>query len=750
VVLAPSLSGGSPAWSQLLASAGAFVLFAGYLIGWRGGVSMASFVLPATLAAAFTLVQLVPLPAGLVGFLSPLALEVRTEAARAAPALLPLTLDVPATVIALIRGLACLGLLVVVAAVAGATQRARVLLITLALVGGALAVVALLGRSFWPDQFLGPSPPQDKPGSGFFATFVNGNHIASLLGLSALISMGLAIESSGALRGAAAASAALSVTVLLATGSRAGAAAFALGATIFVALVGKPRWGWARALALAGLLLALASAAGLAANDLLRSRMFPDNPATLWDNQKTRGWRASLNLAADYPWTGVGRGAFEAPATAYRKQTEGVRLSNPENILLQTSTEWGFPVTALLAVLVGLAAFRVGRVLPKLEPSTQAAACGVLAVLLHEMADFGLETTGVALPTVVALAVVVARAERVREKTRPEARPLPLRMVAPAAGVWALALAGAAWALPRTLEADGSRALRAVQTRAPDGESQIAAAIRRHPADYYLELLAATHAMAVPPAQRKVDVIQRLNRALTLYPADGASHALAARWLAGNGRRSQAAIEYRLALEAGADVSLTELFAALGPELVASAVPQAPDSLLDAANFLLGKGRVNDADQLSRRALQLAGDRERAAVARAQLALGSEAAPFRRAAGGDLLEHATRPESYGTAARTLQKGGDLSGADRALAEGLAAHANNGSLVLIAAQLQLERGDLDGASRVLRTNRSAVFSLAERASVEQLLADIAEKAGDTAGATAARARARALLKMQSAN
>ena len=37
-------------------------------------------------------------------------------------------------------------------------------------------------------------------------------------------------------------------------------------------------------------------------------------------------------MAREFPWTGVGRGAFEGPAAAFRQHSEGVRLVFPENL----------------------------------------------------------------------------------------------------------------------------------------------------------------------------------------------------------------------------------------------------------------------------------------------------------------------------------------------------------------------------------------------------------------------------------
>src|SRR6185369_11998617 len=98
-------------------------------------VRSVALALPAAIAVGLTALQLVPVPAAVVRLLSPRAFEMRTEADGVARAFLPLTLDVPATVLELGKGMACLALLLVVGTAARRSSRARPLLLTLAFVG---------------------------------------------------------------------------------------------------------------------------------------------------------------------------------------------------------------------------------------------------------------------------------------------------------------------------------------------------------------------------------------------------------------------------------------------------------------------------------------------------------------------------------------------------------------------------------------------------------------------------------------
>ena len=83
--------------------------------------------------------------------------------------------------------------------------------------------------------------------------------------------------------------------------------------------------------------------------------MLPASSRQLVENQKTRGWLDGLRMAVDYRWTGVGRGAFEAPLRAYRSDDEEVRLVYVENFVVQSAAEWGLAATAALFVAAALA-----------------------------------------------------------------------------------------------------------------------------------------------------------------------------------------------------------------------------------------------------------------------------------------------------------------------------------------------------------------------------------------------------------
>lgn len=732
---APLAVGGAPPAAQLLLSSAALLLLFVYAI-MRGdsGLRPVPFFGVALLALGVTLFQLVPLPAFLVGLLSPLARALRDEAASGAR-FMPLTLDVPATWLALMRGLACASLLLVVGGVIESARRARQLL---AMVAGAcllVALVALAQRAADVQSILGIYRPRSQPGFGVYGTFVDVNHAASLLAFGTLIAVGLAVEMRGVARVVAGAAAALMIVALFVTMSRSGVMGLAAGGFLLVALLTARATSLPRALAVATITIIVAAGLTLYGSAGMRARL-TGHAGELVHNQKTRGWIDGMRMAADYRWTGVGRGAFESPVSAYREHDEGVRLVYPESIVVQATSEWGFPATLALLALALAAVRRYGPAIARATPGVIGAASAVVAVLVHDLGDFSLELPGVAFPAAIALGVVAGRLAAGERRRGPRGERIPPRAWLPLWTAAALALLAAGVSSAHTLDADYQR-LHDAAARGEFDERALQAAIARHPADEYMELLAAQRSMRLgsPP-----DALHHLNRALRLHPGDAQAHLLTARLLVALKRPSQAALEYRLGNDGAVPANLDELVRELGGHVVET-VPQTPASLVQLAYALYGRGHRAEGDAVARQAVVVSDGQIAMLTARVQLALQFEALPALALAARELLADADSVEAIALAARALARAGAAAESRAAIDAGLKLHANDATLILTGAELRLGAGDLVGARQVLARSARASLSLTERQHAEELLAEIAEKSGDPAAAAVARARAR---------
>ncbi len=732
----PLLIGSVHPWTQVGLSLAALVLFGAYAISrGRHGLRVVPFLLPGVIAVGYTILQLVPLPAGFIRWLSPSAFELRADAAGgSAPAWMPLTLDVPATALEVIKGLACLGLMMCAVGVARSPQRSRRVLVAISLLAASLAVLAMVQKMTGAQDILGLYHPRHLAGTGVFGTFVNGNHAAALFSMGCLLSVGLALEFEAGARLGMLLAAGLTFAGVLLTTSRSGALGLGVGAFGLVGTMMARRFGWARGLAVGFVLILLGSGATLWVSDGLRARVLPANVENLVLAQKLRGWRDGMILARHYAWTGVGRGAFEAPLLAYRDDDESVRLVYPENVAVQASAEWGFPIALLLAALLFLAARRVVPRVWEREPSTVAAGCAVVAALVHDAGDFSLEFPGIAFPAAALLGIVIGRAYEGAGEAR-KVR-LPVSMIGAVIGIWAVALVGSAFAAPHTLLADSDR-LSKLAGAAPAAALQ--AALERHPADYQLELVAAEQAIRT----KRPEVMQHLNRALWLHPTNSLAHRLAARVLAGEGHRAQAALEYRLASR-GIPIPPEEIHAVVGDRII-DAVAQQPAPLFVLAQYLVYKKRIELAVAACGRAVELAGRSEASLVQWLTIAQSTRDPKWIKQAVSALLDSTPSPGGYLAAATALTQAGDLPGADEAIRRGRVAHPDAGSLVLQGARLRLEAKDVAGAQALLRHGADGTLSLSERKQAEELLADIADHSGDIEGAILARARARLLAR-----
>jgi tetratricopeptide (TPR) repeat protein len=242
---------------------------------------------------------------------------------------------------------------------------------------------------------------------------------------------------------------------------------------------------------------------------------------------------SSLPMLLQAPAIGFGRGAFSAAFV--RELGPSKRFYYPENIVVQWAAEWGVVFALLLLALVVLCiarGFRSARTLPQVGALT-----GLVAIGVHDLADFSLEMSGVA---VVAAAMMGAAADSPRMRPAVSLRGLCL-------GVSLMAFVGAALAaslherdIP-TLERDIRGALEMqeysrVRELVDDG-------LRVHPAEPIFALAGAEVAVR----QRAPKAAHWLNRSQQLAPLWSAPHLLAARWLFQTNRHDQGLIELRQA-----------------------------------------------------------------------------------------------------------------------------------------------------------------------------------------------------------
>ena len=542
------LGGGTP-WGARIASAGALLAPLPLLSAHRSQQRVPALLLFLVGAASLTLVQLVPVPATWLGHVAPLtgAVVADTGQVLGQPARwAPISLDPPSTVIELAK--LCGYIAFAIAALHLAHNRAgrHWLMASVAVVGAALAAIGLTHEALGATSLFGLHQPSFEAAS-LLSPLLNHNHFAGLQTMAACAAVGLAL-SAPKRRPLWLCVAALCIATGLLLASRGGAAGLVFGLGVTVALNRQPHrgslsasiGGWVAA-GSAFALLAFVSSDGLMTE-------FADTRASEFSAPGTKfdAWRASTELIAAQPWTGVGRGAMTPALTAVFEPSARHTYTAIENEYLQIVLDWGL-VGAL--VLLAMAALFAVRAVRGWEPSSirAGAAGGFAGLLLQNVVDFGLQLPGLVLPALACAAVLTPVRLRVRRSSS-------RLWIQRGLGWCALAGVVATTFMPVATTAreefdELAPQVRSANTQAAPLTQELERAIGRHPGDYLLVGLLAEHLYR----QGDRRSVAYVNRALLLHPYQPDLHRLAARILLRAGRPAQARLEYRSAIRHASD-----------------------------------------------------------------------------------------------------------------------------------------------------------------------------------------------------
>lgn len=528
--------------------------------------------------AGYLGLQLIPMPPGLLSWLSPAAWELYRSAHQPVglfPAWRPLSLDPPATLYEAARLLGLAGLLVVLDHRARSSDKGRLeVLLPPALTVAALAAVALVLHATGQTSLLGWWSIEGTT-TPLVSPIRNENHFAGALGVAMLVLAGVAARSheSPWLRRGAIAAALVCVSTLSISTSTGGAVAAGVGLAVF-ALLSRTRrtsaWPIVGVMVacVVVLLMALPSSGlgGLRRLEASQGKLAPMGIA--------------LSIAGEYPVFGAGRGAFRTLHDRHRIETSAVTFTHVENEPLQAVAELGWPVglAAVALVLMALAALlRKGRT-SVVEAGAAAAAVGLV---IHNLVDFSLQYSGAYL-----LVALLAGATRTKEVPRP--------VVVWGAGATGLAVVGLAFvvSLP-ALPVEESRLEALVSTPAVTDaqvEEEARALLSRRPASYVAAQAVIQRAvLSQEPIGKRAAWLGTL---LELAPKNGHAHLLAGEALASLGAKGQALLEWRQAAALG--VPSVERVLRWYPQFdaVLEASPAEPLQIVEMANRLVAAGRA--------------------------------------------------------------------------------------------------------------------------------------------------------------
>jgi predicted Zn-dependent protease len=520
--------------------------------------------------------QLLPVPAALHA-LSPGAVrvfEVSLAPLGLYPAARPLSLDPAGSARELAKAIGCTAAFVAAWSYSDTRLRKDRIVVGLALAGVGVSAVTLGAPLLGLGDLLAPRFP-----------FVNPNHLAGFLNLTAFVALGLAFRAHGQARALwAIAFAGVGASVFLSL-SRGGIGAFLTGAGVFVGLQVLRRELTvegshpARQAAIVAVVGAAVGIAAFLALDPVLAELRTVRGAA--GDVKVRLLAPAVQLLRDFSLLGAGPGAFQSVFAAYQSESAGVTFTHLENEWVQPSIDLGLPAGVLLVGTFAWIWWSASR-RKDLSSTYVGLLAGTAAVATHNAFDFSLAILGVSLPFAVAMGLLARALPAV------PVRPWVLR----AGIVTAFAVSGAALAVSATHDLDSEH--RAVeQAHGAKGTAEAArAALAWHPADWYSQ---ATAGVRVAAEQGCHAGLPWLLRAMALDPGAPGPHLAAARCLA---HRNDAAAkrEYRLAILYGDEQALGEA-ARRYPRLedLSEIAPDTPDGLLALGQVLLSANRSADA-----------------------------------------------------------------------------------------------------------------------------------------------------------
>jgi hypothetical protein len=504
-----------------------------------------------TALVAFTALQCVPLPMAWLSVIAPHNADVWSRVLaplhQPGPAWAPISLDPVATRVEVVRGIAYL--LAFFAALSIARRREGVTFLGGAIVvtGLALAVAALLHPAFGAQKLFGVYTPTRLSWERHLAPLLDPNNLAGYLNVALCLSLAATLAQEPPIpRIIAGALVLLLAATQVWIASRGGVVTMVLGALLVVAMTrftrARPQAGTPKLVLLAG----AAMVAGVVflvvgGSDEASFELFDANVS------KVRLFAETIRVALAMPLFGCGRGAFESVFPAFRTAPGFVTYSHPENVFVQWTDEWGFPV-AIAALVVIAVALRPRVALAR--PTTAVGAwAGLVALGVQNLGDLGTEIPGLMLAGVVCAAIVVAGTPGrephwlVERWTR---RPRRVAVAMGGAVAVALSLVLFGGGPGNELHDDQTALFDAAVRRVPvePMHAMVRAAMLRHPAEPYLPFVTSMRAAR----EHDDNPIPWIGATLERARVYAAAHVVLARVVAPRSH-SQARMEYRLTVE---------------------------------------------------------------------------------------------------------------------------------------------------------------------------------------------------------
>lgn len=396
----------------------------------------------AVLLEVVTILQIVPLPAGMVRAVAPANAEIWEHALGPLhlppPALMTLSIAPLAGRAEALRGLLYLCVLFAAIRIAAERDGTRFLERLVVASATAMALSALAHTAVNAQTVFGVYRPHEVYAykTGRYSSLLNTNHLAAYLDMGAFVAVGALVARRTMPRALSLGAAILLAGTSVWAGSRGGTAALALGVVMTLVLGRLATKGFASRRIDLALLAVCAVAAAILVGTGLSDVAKTDLSST--DTSKLAIAREAFGLVRASPIFGFGRGSFESVFPLVRTSGTHYSFTHPENIVAQWTAEWGIPASLAALTLVGwglqpMVVMRAARPIP-------GAWVAVAMTVMHDLVDFHLEVPGVVVLALTCTALVVSSKARLAA-AEPEAAGLSRARLAAVASAIATVLA---------------------------------------------------------------------------------------------------------------------------------------------------------------------------------------------------------------------------------------------------------------------------------------------------------------------
>ncbi|MBI5887867.1 MAG: O-antigen ligase family protein [Deltaproteobacteria bacterium] len=472
LILTPLAFGTVHRWSQSLMEAAAFTLLGAMLLkrslcGGSLRLPKKLLFIPLALFALLAVIQILPLPESLLAYISPETAQFhRTFAGANLSGPMTISVNPGATIEELLKFLAYAAVFFVTIDYCETTEHINRLLRTVVCMGAGLVVLAVAQKMTWNGRLywfypLGKNVP---PNHNIWGPYINRNHFAGYMELAVPIALGCAIYMLSTINALSGSSfrkniarvlssrrffqagifflaALIMEAALFMTLSRGGFIGSAVSIAIFGALayarrsLRKALWIIAAPAAVIIMIIFI----GLLADTERRfMTAAPDQFARL------DIWIDSLNIIKDYPFFGMGLGAFKNAFMSYQTKWSLIYFEHAESDYVELVTETGL-VGLLIAALMTAAFFYPVLSAWRRQSGWYAKCIGagglsaLSALFVHGFTDFNLRIPANALTfTVIAAATYAAvltlasgtRGQAAARHKVPAATPAPAGMPA--------------------------------------------------------------------------------------------------------------------------------------------------------------------------------------------------------------------------------------------------------------------------------------------------------------------------------